>query len=64
MSKRKRFDLILHPRSDFSRSTMSAPGSSTFVPAGITPTMTVVPPLRVMRTAWRTVVGTPIASKA
>jgi hypothetical protein len=54
----------MHPRTDFSRSTMSAPGSSTFVPAGTTPTMTVVPPLRVMRTAWRTVVGTPMASKA
>src|SRR5262245_17719273 len=57
MSKRKRLDPIMHPRTDFSRSTMSAPGSSTFAPAGTTPTMTVVPPLRVTRPACRTVVG-------
>ena len=45
----------MQPRILFSRSTMSAPGSSTLMPAGTTPIMTIVPPLRVMRTAWRTV---------
>src|SRR5437667_57588 len=64
MSMRKRFEPIMQPRIVFSRSTMSAPGSSTLVPAGTTPIMTIVPPLRVMRTAWRTVAGVPIASKA
>src|SRR5882724_3962712 len=51
MSVRKRFEPIMHPKIVFSRSTMSAPGSSTFVPAGTTPIMTIVPPLRVIRTA-------------
>ena len=64
MSIRKRFDPIMQPRIVFSRSTMSAPGSSTLVPTVTTPSMTIVPPLRAIRTACRTVAGVPIASNA
>src|SRR6266478_1951826 len=42
MSMRKRFEPIMQPRIAFSRSTMSAAGSSTFVPTGTTPIMTIV----------------------